>query len=206
MWLFFGLPVLVIFLMMVIHASSSLDKVKENWSAYRCNPAYMPFAGWIRPDIGTSENFYHCMNSMGSSIFSYFMDAIHGVLKEVMSGTSEVTGSLLSFRGLFSGIRKFMLSFATTTFGKIANSTSTFSYILIKIRDILKRFVGEGYIAAFLVNTGIDFILSFVYLLITIIKVFVYALLAVSIILALFQPELLVFAVVIASALAASGF
>jgi hypothetical protein len=71
---------------------------------------------------------------------------------------------------------------------------------------VLRRFVGEGYIATFLVNTGVDFIMSFVYLCISIIKGFVYALLAISIILALFQPELLAVAVVLASLLAASGF
>jgi len=92
------------------------------------------------------------------------------------------------------------------TFGKIANSASSISYILIKIRDVLKRFAGEGWIAVFLANTLIDSAVAFVMLCISIIKGFVYALLAISIILALFQPELLVFAITIASMLGASGF
>jgi hypothetical protein len=77
---------------------------------------------------------------------------------------------------------------------------------LIKIRDVLSRFVGEGYIGAFLVNALIDFIWSFVTLFISILKTFVFALLAISFILALFQPELLVVAIVLASMIAASGF
>jgi len=109
-------------------------------------------------------------------------------------------------RTIFSKIRKSLLSFAAQTFGKIANSTSAISYILIKIRDVLKRFAGQGWIAVFLTNTLIDSAVSFVMLCISIIKTFVYALLAVSFILALFQPELLVFAIVIASLLGSAGF
>ena len=99
-----------------------------------------------------------------------------------------------------------MLSFAAQTFGKITNSMSSITYIIIKIRDVLKRFVGEGWIAVFLANTLIDSAVSFVMLCISIIKGFVYALLAISFMLALFQPEMLVIAIVFASLLGAAGF
>jgi hypothetical protein len=206
MWLFFGLPLLVIFGMIVIHASSSLDKVRASWNDYRCNPIYMPFAGWIRPDISTGENFYTCVNLMGSDIFKYILDGIHELFGTLNSGISEVTGSLFSVKGLVSKLRGFLLSFGATTFSKITSATSSMTYIIIKIRDILKRFVGEGYIAAFLTETTFNFLLSFVYLFISILKTFVYTLLAISFILALFQPEILAVAVVLASLVSASGF
>jgi hypothetical protein len=143
---------------------------------------------------------------MGQQVFGYMLDPINGLFKGVNENLSELGNGLPLMRGIFTRIRKVMLSFASVTFGKIVNSMGSMSYILLKIRDILKRFAGQGYIATFLVNTGVDFILSFVYLLISIIKSFVYALLAISIILALFQPELLVFAITIASLLGASGY
>ena len=206
MWLFYALPLFVVFLMGVIHASESIDKVRRHWNEYRCNPIYIPFAGYIRPDIGVEENFQHCMNMFGQNIFKIVIDALMLMFKELSSGLTELSGPLSIFRDLFSRIRNFMLSFAAMTFGKIANSVSSISFILIKIRDVLKRFAGEGWISVFLANTMIDSIVSFVMLCISIIKGFVYALLAVSIILALFQPELLIFAITIASMLGASGF
>ena len=206
MWVFFGLPAFVIFIMLVIHASSSLDKVKEHWNDHRCNPIYMPFAGWIRPDISTSENFYTCINLMGSDIFKYILDSIHELFSTLNSGISEVTGSLFSVKGLISNLRGFLLKFGVTTFSKITTSASSLTYIIIKIRDILQRFVGQGYIMTFLTQTSFDFILSFVYLFISILKTFVYSLLAISFILALFQPEILAVAVVLASLVSASGF
>jgi hypothetical protein len=206
MWLFFATPLIALFLMGVVHASESLDKIRLHWNEYRCNPIYIPFAGAIRPDIGVEENFQHCMNMFGQSIFRFVIDAIMLLFKDLVSGLSELTGPLTSARGIFSKIRNAMLSFAAQTFGKITNSMSSITYIIIKIRDVLKRFVGEGWIAVFLANTLIDSAVSFVMLCISIIKGFVYALLAISFMLALFQPEMLVIAIVFASLLGAAGF
>jgi hypothetical protein len=206
MWLFFAMPLLAVFLMGAIHASESLDNVKRNWNEYRCNPFYIPFAGIIRSDVSTDENFQYCLNMFGQSVMSSFVDVILSLFKTLTASLTEMTGPLMDMRSMFSKMRNFMLSFAAQVFGKITNSTSSITYILIKIRDILKRFVGEGYIAAFLANTLIDSAVSFVMLCITIIKVFVYSLLAISFILALFQPEMLVLAIVLMSMLGQAGF
>lgn len=206
MWLFFGLPAVAVFIMCVIHASETLDKIRLHWNEYRCNPIYIPFAGMIRPDIGVESNFQHCMNQFGQHIFKFFVDAVHSMMGDVTSGLGEFTSSLTPMLSVFSKMRKVILSFGAQTFGKIVNSMSTLTFILIKIRDILKRFVGQGYIGAFLAQTGIDFAMSMVMLLISIIKGFVYGLLAISIVLALFQPEMLVLAIVLAALIGASGF
>jgi len=206
MWLFYIMPLVAVFLMAVVHASESLDKIKRNWNEYRCNPIYIPFAGFIRSDVTTSENFQHCMNMFGQSVMSIFVDAIMSLFKTLTASLTEMTGPLLNMRGIFSKIRNFMLSFAVQIFGKITNSTSSISYILIKIRDILQRFIGQGYIAAFLANTLIDSAVSFVMLCISVIKTFVYSLLAISFVLALFQPEMLILAVVLLSMMGQAGF
>ena len=206
MWLFYLAPLLAFFLMGVMHASASLDKVKQNWNEYRCNPMYIPFAGSIRPDIGVEENFQHCMNMFGQHIFSFAIDGIMAMFQDLVGGLTEIAGPLGNVRSIFGKIRTSMLSFAATTFGKITNSTSSISYILIKIRDVLKRFAGSGWISVFLSQTLIDSAVSFIMLCITIIKAFVIAMLAIAIILALFQPEILVIATVFASLLGAAGF
>ena len=206
MWLFYAMPLLAVFFMGVIHASESLDKVKRNWNEYRCNPFYIPFAGLIRSDVTTEENFQHCMNGFGQNVMASFVDVIMSLFKSLTSGLTEMTGPLIDMRSIFSKMRNFMLSFAAQVFGKITNSTSTITYLLIKIRDVLKRFVGQGYIAAFLANTLIDSAVSFVMLCITIIKVFVFSLLAISFILAWTQPEMLILAIVLMSMLGQAGF
>ena len=206
MWLFFLAPVITILLMGIVHGSESLEKIRLHWNEYRCNPIYMPFAGVVRPDIGTPENFQHCMNMFGQSIFKYVLDVFVMMLKDVTAGVDELEKPLPFIRQLIVKVRSMLLSFGAQTFGKITNSMGSLSYILIKIRDILKRFAGQGYISAFLAQTGMSFMYGFVMLVMNIVKIFVYALLAISFVLALFQPELLVLAITLASLIAASGF
>jgi len=195
-----------ILLMGIVHASSSIEKIKLHWNEYRCNPLYMPFAGMIRPDVDTAENFAYCSNAMAGNFFGYIIDGINQLFSTTAASLGALADPLTAMRDMISKMRMFMLGFASSTFSKAASSTSVFVHYLIKIRDVLKRFVGEGYIGAFLVNAIVDFIWSFVTLFISILKTFVFALLAISIILALFQPELLVVAIVLASMIAASGF
>jgi len=205
MWLFFGLPVLVILVMSIIHASHSMNELKLHWDEYRCNPAYMPFTGVIRPDIGVQENFLYCINQMGNDIIKYPLDVIHLLLGTVVSALSEIGGSLGIFRNMFSRLRKFVLSFTASTMSKAASSSSVFIHYLIKIKDIFRRFVGQGYIASLLTYTLFSFVECFVVLFISIIKTFVFVMLAIAIVLALFQPEILAVVLVLASLLAAAG-
>jgi hypothetical protein len=197
---------LSLFAMVVAHASFSFDKLQKNWTEYRCNPMYMPFAGFVKPDVSTSENFTYCTNSMSGHYFSFLLDGVAQYFDVVEGSLGDLAEPLKQFRNVFGNIRGFMMKFAGATFSKAASSTSVFVHYLIKIQDVLKRFVGEGYIGAFLVNAIIDFIWSFVTLCISVIKTFVFALLAISIILALFQPELLITAIVVVSLIASSGF
>jgi hypothetical protein len=205
MWLFFGLPILVLFGMLVIHASESLNKIRDNWNEYRCNPIYIPFAGSIRPDVTTQENLLYCLNQMGNDVLKYPLDGIHQLLGTFTSSLGELTGSLGIFRNLFSRMRKFMLSFTASTMNKAASSSSVFIHYLIKIRDVLKRFVGQGYVASYLTYVVFSFLESFIILFISILKTFVIIMLAISFVLALFQPELFAIVLALASILAAAG-
>jgi hypothetical protein len=165
----------------------------------------MPFAGSIRPDIGTEKNFLYCINAAGNDILAYALDVLKLFLGTFTSSLSEITGPVSLMRSLFTRLRGFMLSFTASTMSKAATSTSTFIYYLIKIRDVLRRFIGEGYVNAYLTYTLFSFIEGFIKPFISIVKGFVIAMLAISIVLALFQPEVLAMALVFASILAAAG-
>jgi len=102
-------------------------------------------------------------------------------------------------------LRKVVLKFTASTFSKIASSSSIFIHYLIKIQDVLKRFVGQGYITSYLVYILVSFMEAFVTLFITIVKTFVIVMLSISVVLALFQPELLAITLALASILAAAG-
>jgi hypothetical protein len=190
----------------VAHGMGNWENVKQNWQEYRCNPMYMPVAGWVRPDISGSDNFVYCTNTFAASIWSIIQEQINVYFNVVGESIGQLAKPLDAFRNVISNIRKFMFSFMAQTMSKAAASTSVFLHYLAKIRDVMQRFVGQGYIGAYLVQVLVDFVWSFVTLFISIIKTFVFVLLAISFILALFNPALLVLAIVLASLIAASGF
>lgn len=205
MWLFFGLPILAIFLTGIVHASESLNKIRDNWNEYRCNPIYIPFAGIVRPDVGTQLNFQYCLGQFANEILKVPMDAINSLFSVMGASLSEFTQPMAIFRVLFSKMRGFVLSLVASTMSKAASSTSIFIHFLIKIRDILKRFVGQGYISSYLTYVLFSFIEGFVMLFMSVLKTFVIAMLAISFALALFQPELLAFVIALAAILASAG-
>jgi hypothetical protein len=206
MLLFVGLPLAALFVMLAIYGSASLDELRDNWVEYRCSPMYMPFANLVREDVSVAENFQFCLGSMSNQIFKPILDTINAVFTEIGEALKEATGPISLFREMIARIRKFMMKFASTTFSKITNSTSAFTFILVKIRDLLSRFAGQGYVGVYFVDLFFNFIMSFIMLCISIIKIFVYSLLVISIILAFFKPWLLVMAITLASLIAASGF
>lgn len=191
---------------LVAHGMGNWENIKDNWTEYRCNPMYMPVAGFIRPDVSGSDNFVYCTNALAASIWSIVQAQMNAYFGVLLSSLGELAGPLDIFRLVISKIRKFLFSFMAQSMSKAVGSTSMFLHYLTKIQDVMKRFVAQGYIGAYLVQVIVDFIWSFVTLFISVVKTFVFILLAISFILALFNPMMLVLAIVLGSLIAASGF
>jgi hypothetical protein len=168
----------------------------------------MPMAYVVEDPGGfqaVGENFEHCMAMMSQSVVGQMNDALGSQFSLIGEALGSLTSPLKVFRQMFSMMRGFIMSFTTTTVGKISGPLSMFVYYLNKIQDLIRRMVGEGYIAAFFGVTIVSFIEGFISLIVSIIKGFVYAMLIISVILALFQPEILAMVLALASALSASG-
>jgi len=208
MILFVGISLIAFCGMMYFVTLQNIHKIRDNWSSYRCNPLYMPMAYVVEDPGGFSavgENFEYCMAMMSKSVVGEMNDALGSQFSLIGEALSSLTNPLKAFRQVFSMMRGFIMSFTTTTVGKVSGPLSMFVYYLNKIQDLIRRMVGEGYIAAFFGVTIVSFIEGFISLIVSIIKGFVYAMLIISVILALFQPEILAMVLALAAALSASG-
>lgn len=202
--LFFSSILLSISTVIGFHLYGNLSRIRDNWSSYRCNPIYMPMAGFVDP-IGVQGNFQHCMNLMGKDVMASVTDALGSQFAFIGEMLESITNPLAMFRIILASVRKFVVSFATSTLGKASGPMSMFVYYLNKIQDLFRRMVGEGYIAAFLGVTFVSFVEGFISLALNVIKGFVIAMLIIAIILAMFQPSILAVVLVLASSLAAAG-
>ena len=201
-WIITGSAIAAIF---VFNALGNLKKVQAEWSSYRCNPAYMLTPLFADVGVDTQTNFQSCMNLIGKEVVGGMTDALGSQFAIIGEFFKDIANPLALFRTMISTMRKFIMSFASSTLGKASGPVSMFVYYLNKIQDIIRRVVGEGYIATFLGVTAVSFITGFVSLLLGVIKAFVIAMLIIAVILALFQPQILAIVLVIASLLRAAG-
>jgi hypothetical protein len=203
-YLFIGISLLAVFIVFGFHIYANLNNIRKNWSEYRCNPLYMPFA-WIVMPEDADANFSKCMSLMGSELVKDATDVFGAEFSLIEEILSAMENPLSIFRVMLSKIRAMMMSFTNSTLSKANGPVSAFAYVLNKIQDLFRRMSAQGYIAAFFGVSVVSFIEGFVTLCISIIKGFVIAMLVISIVLALFQPELLAVVLVIASLLARAG-
>jgi len=195
----------VIIAVATISALGNIQKIQANWSEYRCNPTYMLMPIFVDLGTDTGSNFRSCMNVMGKSVVSSMTDALGSQFSLIADMLKDISNPLALFRTMISKMRMFILSFASSTLGKASGPVSMFVYYLNKLQDLIRRMVGEGYIAAFFGVSAVAFMQGFVSLLIGVIKAFVIAMLIISVILALFQPQILAIVLVIAASLRAAG-
>lgn len=187
-------------LILYLEFQYNIVDIRNNWSLYRCNPLYMPFAGLIDVN-GSSGNFQRCMNLLAKDLVSIISDTFGGQIALITEALSSILNPLKLFRTMFTTIRKFILSFTNSTLSKVNGPLSSFSYILIKIQDLLRKMSASGYVTALFGLSAVSFIEGFISLFISIIKGFIIAMLIIAFILAMFNFPLLALVLYIASQL-----
>ena len=205
MIVFWLAPILAILTIFGNYAYGNLRKIEDNWSEHRCNPMYMPFAGMVDPELGAGGNFRSCLNLIGKSVVGRLIEVLSSQFSLIAGMLADITNPLALMRAMMNNMRKFIMSFAGSTLGKASGPVSMFVYYLNKIQDLIRRIVGEGYIATFFGITAVAFIQGFVFLIIGVIKAFVIAMLIISVILAMFNLPMLAIVLTIAASLAAAG-
>jgi hypothetical protein len=161
----------------------------------------MAFAGWIDPDTGTAGNFRKCMNLMGKDLVGGMTDVFGAQMSLIIDALSNILNPLKLFRELFTRIRGFILSFTNSTLQKASGPLSAFSFLLIKIQDLLRKMAASGYVGSFFGLTAISFIEGFVALFMNVVKAFVIAMLVIAVVLAFFNFPLLALVLFLASLL-----
>ena len=192
-------PLLILGVIVYTYVQANLDNLREEWTTYRCNPMYMPFAGGIQPEVSTIENYQFCVNMMAQSVFSLLMEPVN-LMFNVFSGLlGTVVHDLGYFRNFVSGIMTFITSLISDVFSKIQNTFGVMVTLLARIRNLTQRMLGSAGYAATIMITTIKFINSLWNMLVTLINTIVTILFALSIVLSFVFPPLLAFAIYLGS-------
>tara|TARA_B100001093_G_scaffold504083_1_gene559384 strand:+ start:6986 stop:7867 length:882 start_codon:yes stop_codon:yes gene_type:complete len=134
--------IIIVFLLMFFASilSVGIQKFKENWPKYKCNPAAMPFAGYLGYD--TMDNFVQCISSIQSGLMGRFLAPIFTMTKfmtelagNIMTSISSIQSTIFSLKGLMNNM------FSDMT-GMFVNIIVKFQGLIIKMKDIFAKLAG----------------------------------------------------------------
>ena len=112
----------------------------DNWSSLRCNPIYMPLAGYIGQD--TFGNFTSCVTSSFQTYAGLSMDGLNSQMSLVSDSLGSIGSSMSDMRGMMGSTRGGFMMIFQMVFGKIANLMGSMQYLMIRIQTLMGRIVG----------------------------------------------------------------
>jgi hypothetical protein len=202
----FGLaPLIAIFAMMAGKLFQDFEQIKSEWPKYRCNPFYMPFAGLIQPEVSASMNFNQCVGLLSKEVLKLPMDSIQVYTDAFLATLRSLVEKLNIFRGLRMKLAGVIMSMVNMSMGKLGAIISTMAQFLGKVRDMMNRMAGTGYIGMLMSYTMFLSLKAFWSLAISILRGFIYATIAIGLAVVIFTFIPLVLGLTLLSFFAASG-
>jgi hypothetical protein len=134
--------ILIVFIILYVFniLSVGINKIKEDWPVYRCNPAIMPFASIFGQD--TVSNFTYCIQSMQSNYMSYLMQPIQYNLSIIGNIAQSLTTAINNIRAFFNNIRNRIINIVKSIFSVFLNILIEFQRLTINIKDLFNKLIG----------------------------------------------------------------
>lgn len=147
--LFIIITLITLILISYFHAMINIQPIVDDWPNQRCNPVYMPFAGFINRPEGvsatdyTAENFTYCSQNILSSITGYAVQPLTSLTKMLQSTTDFVKNDIQSIRDMFDKIRTSMQNVSQEIMGRIMNVMISLMQIIIGFKDLVSKIQGS---------------------------------------------------------------
>ena len=137
----------------------NIKPIKNNWRDYRCNPLYMPFAGFInRPDNQsisdyTTLNASYCFSQILQNIINIATKPFEYTEKLIIFSTNSVFFILNELNKLLKQFQQILMELISTVLNKILNILIIFNRQNLSLKDIFSRIVGILVIIFRMINT-----------------------------------------------------
>ena len=147
--------IILIFLLMYFSTffTNGVQSVKNNWYQYRCQPMYMPLAGYMGHD--PVANFAYCVGNIQTDMMGFFLAPIQHVLGMVMQMTSWILERVQLIRQYIAVIRKMGRALLGDVYGMFVNVIIQFQKIIIKTKDTVMKLIGTIVMFIYLIRGAI---------------------------------------------------
>ena len=130
-----------------------IQRIKDNWPLYRCQPMIMPFASFFGHN--TSKNFAYCIQNIQTNFMGELLKPMNlniGILGKLTSG---LTMDLNFSRGFMSGFRFDLGDIFSNIFATLFNVMVEVQRLIINLKDIIGKFTGVLITALYVLNGAI---------------------------------------------------
>ena len=148
LWITVVLCLLFIYFIFKEHLKNVLDGVKIDWPTQKCNPLYMPFAGFINKPKNqsnfefTANNFTGCIYSILQYITEYALWPFQLILKILSEAVQNLIESFNMLRALLDRLRREFENVFKMMTAAISNIAVAFIEIIVKIKDTMSKATG----------------------------------------------------------------
>jgi hypothetical protein len=130
------------------HLSNTLEVIKGDWSSQKCNPIYMPFAGFINKPTNqsyfdfTADNFTNCIHFTLKGFSIKAINPFQSILKILNKAVQNLLKAFNMFRALIDKLRKEFKKIFDTIYSAGLNLCLEFLTFMIKFRDTMGKING----------------------------------------------------------------
>jgi hypothetical protein len=149
-----SLSIIVIFIFIVLYVFNlivvGMQRIKDNWPVYRCQPLIMPFASIFGHN--TSKNFSFCIQNIQSSFMDDLLKPVSFNIGILGGITSDLTDSLNGVRGFLSVFRFNLADIFKNIFATLFNIMVEIQRTMINIKDMIGKMTGIMMTTLYLMN------------------------------------------------------
>jgi hypothetical protein len=127
-----------------------MQRIKDNWPVYRCQPLVMPFASFFGHN--TSQNFAYCIQNIQSNFMDDLLKPVSFNMGILGGITSELTDTLNEARGFMSIFRFNLADIFSNIFATMFNIMVEVQRTVINIKDMIGKLSGIMMTTLYLVN------------------------------------------------------
>jgi len=134
--------IFIIFFILICSSlfTAGLDNIKKDWNKYRCNPMFMPLAGYFGQDA--MANFVYCVGGIQKGLMNVFTDPLYFNINLLGDIANNISNNINKGLSIIGKLDKFTSMVSFSIFDMLRNVVIEFQKILINIQDLFKKLVG----------------------------------------------------------------
>lgn len=155
------LILILIFTITYIYIVHNFKYIKENWSRYKCNPLYSPFAGLFQNDPDSKKNLIKagvrnissCLWKTSKGFFAILIKPMMFIINIIISLLGKIKTTLDTFRQQLIVIRKMLMQIVKQVMSRLENLVAVFLNTFLKLRDTTKKSLATFKLLNFMLQT-----------------------------------------------------